>query len=249
MCNIPVYCLMVTGYVPERIQFAKSSLRNFFQQTYNNKHLIIINQSKNEKIVNEDFDNVIEVFVERDTIGKLRNLSLEFVPPNAIWTTWDDDDYRSQSYLQVFMNYFQTNNIDFLMFSNRLEYNILNGHRFRVKLNSGTSIFFCKRTSIVHYDNNKHTMEDIVVKKHALKNFKYKIIDNDPKLYIRLIHDNNTSKYCDPTRTKVRNTKGNVDFLEFELSHKELKYMNEIISTYYKRHVLYVRNNSKTRIA
>ena len=46
----PVYCLMVTGYNADRVQYAKKSIQNFKDKTYNSKFLIILNQSKERLI-------------------------------------------------------------------------------------------------------------------------------------------------------------------------------------------------------
>ena len=38
------------------------------------------------------------------TLGDLRNISLSHVPNGVIWTTWDDDDWRHETYLSVLYN-------------------------------------------------------------------------------------------------------------------------------------------------
>tara|TARA_B110000261_G_C13021267_1_gene332214 strand:- start:146 stop:562 length:417 start_codon:yes stop_codon:yes gene_type:complete len=135
------------------------------------------------------------------------------------------------------MRYMHNSYVDFLMFENRLEHNFINGHSFRVKLKSGTSVFFCKKTAYVQYDNNKGTMEDVVVKKTALSKYKCITINNDPTMYLRFIHSNNTSVYVDSERYTIRNTINNKDFFEYVLSKNEEKYIDKILSKYYKNNV------------
>ena len=227
-----VYCLMITGYTPDRIAYAKASVTNFLDQSYKHKHLILLNQSEENIIDSQNIDNVIEVHVAVDKIGVLRNKSIDMVPDNTVWTTWDDDDFRHPDYLSIFMEEFKNKDVDFLMFQNRFEYNILTNYMFKIKLKSGTMIFFSKRENQVRYDPVS-TMEDQVVKKYAKKHLRYKIIDNDPKLYIRLIHNNNTSLYVDKDKRTLRDTKMHVDYFETEPTPCEIEYLTKIISSYY----------------
>ena len=193
----PVYCLMVTGYNKERLSMARKSIQNFKQQTYKNKNLIILNQSKERLIKKESKDTtVLEVLVDKEdkTLGELRNMSLQFVPPNAIWTTWDDDDYRSSNYIKKMVHIMNKNKAEFLMFQNRIEYNKTNNFSFKMTMKSGFMTFFSVHNPFLEYEHVS-TSEDVKVKNYALKHMKTYIYDNDPKMYIRLIHDDNTSIY------------------------------------------------------
>lgn len=227
-----VYCLMITGYKPERVAYAKKSVINFLEQNYENKYLVILNQSS-ENIIepNQTNERIFERKVAVDKLGILRNKSLEMVPTNAVWTTWDDDDYRHPQYLSIFMKEFCKHDVDFLMFQNRLEYNISTKFKFKIKLKSGTMIFFSKLKSIKY--EPVESMEDQIVKKTALRHFRCKIIDNDPKLYMRLIHDCNTSLYVNNDKNTLRDTSKHVDYFESPLTSDEKEYLDKIISSYY----------------
>ena len=230
--NVPLYCVMITGYHKEREPFARVSVLNFFQQTYANKHLIILNQSE-KALIDTEHDNVLELFVDTMVLGKLRNIALEFIPPNAIWTTWDDDDYRHPTYLQTFANHFLIHDkVDFLMFQNRLEYNLKTKFSFKMTLKSGFMTFFSKRINNLKYDEIS-SMEDVVVKKTALKKYNCVVINNDPTLYLRFTHNSNTSKYVNQNKTSVTDTRNNRDYFETELNSKERKYITKILSNYY----------------
>lgn len=228
----PVYCVMMTGYYKDRESFAKVSVQNFLEQTYPNTHLIIMNQSKNA-LIDTEHDNILELFVDTMVLGKLRNMALKFVPPHAIWTTWDDDDYRHPTYIKTFADYFINNNtVDFLMFQNRLEYNWKTKFSFKMTLKSGFMTFFSKRMNNLLYDEIS-SMEDVIVKKTALKKYKCVVINNDPRLYLRFTHNSNSSKYVNRNKTALTDTKQNQDYFEYELISKEQNYISKILSSYY----------------
>lgn len=230
----PVYCLMITGHSLDRRLFAVKSVANFLDQSYKNKHLIIINQNKNS-LLKRDYTNVLEVYVDKKdkSLGELRNISLQLVPPHAIWTTWDDDDYRDLYYIEIMIRKFLEKKCDFLMFQNRLEYNLKNNFAFKLTLKSGLMTFFARSNPNLVYDHVS-TLEDKVIKSYALKNLKVYIYDNNPLLYVRTIHNSNTSVYVNSARKSISDTSKNKDFFEYNLNKFEKQELNNIIYKYYK---------------
>jgi hypothetical protein len=231
--SIPVYCLMITGQTDMRRSYAKISIKNFLEQSYANKNLIILNQS-NVSLLSREHTNILEVYIdEPHSLGTLRNISLQFVPPNAIWTTWDDDDWRHTHYLTTMISIFDTKEIEFMMFQNRLEYNVRTKFMFRTKMKYGTMIFFAKQNPFLTY-SDKDVLEDIELKQFALENLKYYIYNNDPKMYLRLIHQANTSVYVDPKKHKLKKNQNAKTYFEFDVSEVDSRYINNIISKEYK---------------
>lgn len=230
----PVYCLMITGHSVDRRSFAMKSIQNFFEQSYKNKHLLIINQSK-IPLLQTDYKSVLEVYVnnKNTSLGELRNISLQLVPPNAIWTTWDDDDYRDQTYVETMIHEFIEKKCDFLMFQNRLEYNLKNDFAFKLTLKSGLMTFFARSNPNLIYDHVS-TSEDKVIKNYALKNLNVYLYDNNPFLYVRAIHNSNTSKYVNNDRESISDTSRNKVFFEYNLNKFEKQELNNIIYKYYK---------------
>jgi hypothetical protein len=199
-----------------------------------NKHLIILNQSK-ESLLSKDYENILEVFIDTPmTLGMLRNISLQFVPLNAVWTTWDDDDWRHETFLKTMMTYFiKDERLEFLMFQNRLECNIRSMFMFESTMKSGTMIFFAKQNPNLIYDD-VNVLEDRIIQTYALENMKYVIVKNDPKLYLRIIHTHNTSIYVDPNKTNTKNNDKAINYFEHEISNVNKQYVKNIISTQYK---------------
>lgn len=124
-----VSCLMLTydrafqKPVPSIVHF-ENAVRNFTEQTYKEKELIIVNSgSKNyyesccdvlEKF--KDF-KILHFFVTRDeypTIADLRNKAVEEATGDFIMT-WDDDDKRSNTIIETEMNALVENNADIVM--------------------------------------------------------------------------------------------------------------------------------------
>lgn len=103
MENTLIYGMMVTGKTPEHEVYARYSVEQFNNQTYQFKKLIIINDGdfSLQDICN---DSVIEVRVDNTdkklTLGDLRNIGLDQIEEGAIWVQWDDDDYRDPELLE-----------------------------------------------------------------------------------------------------------------------------------------------------
>lgn len=228
-----VYCLMITGHNEQRYAYAKVSIDNFNLQTYKNKKLVIINQNVKSLMTSEN-ENILEVFVDtkNKSLGILRNISLSFVPPDGYWTPWDDDDWRHPNYLSIMMKKMMNKNVEFLMYQNRLEMNSKNKFCFKAKLVSGTMQFFAKNNPYLTYED-KNVLEDVQMKNFALNNLKTYIYDNDPSLYIRTIHDENTSNYVNNNKNKIRDTKHHKEYFEDEVEMEEKIYTEKILSTYY----------------
>jgi len=234
----PLYCLMITGYKEDRLPFARNSIQNFYSQSYQNKFLIIINQSKT-KLIKQNTHRVLEMYVDSTnlTLGELRNMSLQFVPPNAIWTTWDDDDIRHHDYLSVMTTHLLRKNVECLFFINRIEYNLNSKFSFVMTLNSGFMTMFCKKRPDIQYEHVM-TNEDVQVKQFIQKHLTYFIYNNPPNMYIRLTHGNNTSIYVNKHKKELTDTRKNRLYFERELLPDEHIYLRNIMFKYYKNNVI-----------
>jgi hypothetical protein len=202
----PIYCLMITGKDDRRRRFASTSVTNFKLQSYTNKYLIIVNEGSTSCLNDEqnNDDSILELHVQKSSLGELRNIALSLVPHNAIWTTWDDDDWRSTDYLLILKRMLQKHDKKYLMFCNRLDHNLLTNFTYRVNIPTGTYIFFAYKDPHILYDH-LDTKEDIVVKRHFIDNKESLVMfeNNDPKIYVRFIHDNNTSLFVDKNKRSV----------------------------------------------
>lgn len=230
-----VYCLMVTSNTAHRRPYCRLSVRNFFEQSYPTKRLIIVNLSDSPILTEQERtdDRVLEVRVKRNglSLGAIRNVSLEFVPPHAWWTLWDDDDWRSRDYLERLRSWSQ--GYDFLMIQNRIEYNTTNGFAYVLTLRSGLMSFFAKRLPELRYDDLDRK-EDVLVKRTAEATLRCKAIDNPAEMYIRMVHGMNTSPYVNNSKDTLRDTSHHKEYFERSLSEQESLYMRKILSSKYK---------------
>jgi hypothetical protein len=233
-----IYCIMSTGKSKQRIHFAKVAVTNFLRQTVQNKYLIIVNESRHHRVLNSDqhHPNIIELFnVNKFTLGGKKNFALELVPFGSIWTTWDDDDWRSDDYLAIMTEQLlQHPNKKFLMFVNRLEHNLNTDFTWRFSLLNGTYIFFCFKLPepLLQFDdlNNK---EDVAIKKYLLAHpDQVHLYDNERfDVYIRFSHLENTSSFVDKTKKHLYLNTPIVK--DTPASENEKKYVSKIKNMYY----------------
>lgn len=124
-----VSCLMLTydralqKPIPSII-FFENAVRNFTEQTYKKKELIIVNSGSKSYYeqcceILEKFKDfkILHFFVTRDeypTMGDLRNKAVEEASGDFIMT-WDDDDKRSNSLIEIEMNAMLQENADVVM--------------------------------------------------------------------------------------------------------------------------------------
>lgn len=228
-----IYCLMVTGKDDNRYKFAKIAIKNFNMQTYKNKYLVIINHGKHKLNVNQK--NVIEQYVDKTdkTLGDLRNVSLSFVPKDAIWTTWDDDDWRHEVYLEKLYENLTKNSAKMLMIKNRMDCNLTTKYIWESTMKSGLIWFFGFKNDIFKFES-LDTLEDNIIKTQIEQNnVKTIIYDNDPRLYIRFVHTNNTSPYVSIVKYDVLNYAPDSDYKENYTTDERKDYVRKIIEEHY----------------
>lgn len=228
-----VYGIMITGKDDDRIAIASVSCRNFFEQDYTGtKRLIIINHHTSSVQAHSNKD-VVQIFVDRkkNSLGAMRNIALELVPTNALWTTWDDDDYRSPDYLWKLYRCMNNNNAAAATFINRYEFNSNTDTAWRMTLQSGFVTMLCKKIPGYYY-LNKDSLEDINLKDfYSRQSGGIAIYKNKPDelMYIRLIHKNNTSLYVEPNKVAPANTSSKSDYMESHITEQEKQYISQLM--------------------
>jgi len=230
-----IYCIMITN--KNRKHFIGSALKNFNEQTYPNKALIVINHSPDEKLITDQIKDVHEFVVdktqEKFSLGELRNIALDgFIPNGGLWTTYDDDDIRAKDYLEQLCKRIMFHGIDLLFLKNRLEYNLNNGFVYRSEFKSGMPFFIARKYYGFRY-LDVDTLEDVMVgqdyKKAGKKVAKF---NNDPKIYVRVIHNTNTSTYVRNDKDYIINYDKDSNYHEFEATDKEKKYAESQVTKY-----------------
>lgn len=245
--NEPIYCLMVTGKNICRLDLARKSVDNFREQTYPNKYLLIINHG-DTPILTAPHLNIKEVIVDKrdKTLGYLRNLSVSYVPVGGIWTIWDDDDYRSPKYLDVLYSEMIRRGVSTVSFTFRTECNINTGFVWRAYMGSGYVTLLTRKKSNdkgLYMDEDR--MEDLQLKKRLLDNGHtfYVLQFNDPLMYIRMVHTNNTSLYVNKGKSALRVTHSDI-FKEFEVSESEQKSVLDFFIDYYRKGIACMKHST-----
>ena len=203
-------------------------------QTYTNKKLIIINHG-NIPVMVQKQDNVHEIKINKGnmTLGDLRNFSLSLIPLNAISLTFDDDDWRSPNYMEFMVDTLLKTKSTAVFMKNRVEYNLTNGFSYRSSFDYGSTHMMCIKIDKLQY-LSKDTLEDIQLQSD-LKSFnkKYTAIDNDPTMYLRIIHENNTSPNAAETKNSLIKVSDNSYYKEYDIETDNKAYIDKIIRDYY----------------
>lgn len=231
----PIYCVMMTGKNEERYKFVNIATTNFNQQTYPNKRLIIINHGHRSAFLHEVPKDIEEVMFDKSymTLGDMRNFALDLVPFQALWTIWDDDDYRHSKYLELLYKTMNKHKSDVVFIKNRIDYNFLNQFSYRCKFDKGMPFFLAKKTEVVRY-LSKDSLEDIrLFNDFELRNKKISLIDNDPRLYLRTLHGKNTSLYVNNQKGTIVIYSNESQYHEYDTTQKEKEYVKKIIETYF----------------
>jgi hypothetical protein len=211
-----VYCIMITGKSATRARFAVLAIDNFMQQTYDDRKLLIINHG--EPVINKASHGqgpVVERIVTKgnQTLGHLRNIALSMVPDGAMWCPWDDDDHRSPTFITTLV----INKVKVaVMLRNRIEYSLDNDVCWAASFRSGwiVTVLCDKRRDLVYADLD--TLEDVPLK-IRLNAMNVSVIDNEPLLYIRSRHGDNTSPYVDMAQTSANVSNTIADVSEYPI--------------------------------
>jgi len=226
--NEPVYCMMVTGKNDDRIDLARKSVKNFLEQDYPNKHMIIVNHHPSKNVLidaPEKPKNIKEIVVhknEKITLGHLRNISLKYVPEGAIWHTWDDDDYRRQDYISLLYNHMKSKKASALMIRNRLEYNVETNSSWGSSYSDGFFWYFMYKDDRYQYEE-KETGEDGIIKRNLYADADKKVVvyDNPADIYVRFIHNSNTSRFVKPRQFEPRRFSKKSKYTEWSVNNTQ----------------------------
>jgi len=194
-CNNPkVSCLMVTRH---RAEYVRRSIECFRCQTYENRELIVVNDSDDgtEEIVQGYGDERI-VYIrcpqKHMPLGSLRNFSIDVAKGHYIMQ-WDDDDVYHCNRILLQLECLMESGCD-ACFLERLilawpSRNLLRVSRRRLWEGS----MLAMKDSIPKYFALERREDSHLVKRWAREGGRYCVLDN-PDLYVYVIHGRNT---CD----------------------------------------------------
>jgi glycosyltransferase involved in cell wall biosynthesis len=222
-----IYALMITGKDAYHHKLALKSIRSFKEQTYKNKVLIIVNDGE-FTYANPEISNIKEIKVpKQNTLGDLRNISLEAIPEGAVWIQWDDDDWHHPTRMAEQYQFMKKNNLGAVCLVQQLQYSSkLNSAWIMHSYEGIAGTMVARSNKNVRY-SSKIRGEDTDFFYSTRKNMKLGAMNNPPELYVRLIHGNNT---WDEEHFYLSKRKSN----DFSIPGKSKKYLDNIINTHYK---------------
>jgi hypothetical protein len=197
----PIYALMVTGKFRERYRMALWSLRSFERQSYENKHLIVINDGPsylNRGSVREFKKNVHEIALHSPngvpaklTLGDLRNIALAHVPSGGIWMQWDDDDWHHEDAMKLQYEQMRSTAADICYLKSQIQLLASENRMWIRDREEGIpGTIMARRFPDMFYPPIARN-EDTEFS-HANSHRRVTVFDNPPTHYIRLIHGMNT---------------------------------------------------------
>ena len=226
-----ISALMITGKSPERYPLARVSLDCFFDQTWSNKEMVIINHGT-EKVCSVVDPRVKEVFVEKGpgiTLGDMRNWSIE--NSTGDWCmTWDDDDWHHPTRMQNQMAHSRERHITTYMWQVRCS--LTNNCAFYDKMPTG------QQMSVMYERSTPARYLSLEVREDTkfIEWFSGKVvcIDNhvgnvgcDPTQYVRFYHGRNIWDFGHMMNGSDAQYKPAQDQIDLTPYHSEL--LNNII--------------------
>lgn len=227
-----IYGVMITG-LPGRKPMADIAVENFFEQTYPNKKLIIVNDGD---YTFDPHPDIKEIKTDKKVLGELRNIGLNAVARNNIIIQWDDDDYKHPELMMRQYNELINSKADMCLLKKQL--------RYCFELNSGWVLdsvmgihgtpMFYKRYNMI-YPNKSRGEDTGFINRMRIAKQSIHVWDNHPVYYLRFIHGNNTwdnnhFKLDQRVRDKI------------ELEEKFLKWFFYIVKRY--RDVICINNGT-----
>lgn len=223
-----ITCVMITA---NRAELARAAIANFREQTHRHKHLLVINHGAGADIADPgSMFNVTEVRVDKGalTLGDLRNMALELVPYNGLFCVWDDDDHRAPGFLGTLYGAMVDADADAVCFSHRLEYNMATRFAWRTFLRPGFVHVLARKDHRVRY-LSKDSMEDVELLATMRAVYRvHTLVDNDPRMYVRLVHGANTSEYVDAGKMAVVRNPPDADWQEHLPTPGEAAYIRDV---------------------
>jgi glycosyltransferase involved in cell wall biosynthesis len=187
----PIYAMMITGKDPRRLPLARMAIDSFRQQTYPNLKLVIVDDSPGDGFELE----LTELDVDRirlpkgKTLGELRNLALDAIPYDAVWVQWDDDDWRHPEC--VAEQFKALGDAGAVALKSQVQHLVRLDQSWVVTRTRGIEGTVMARKNHVRYPAIPKA-EDSVFRDRMMRCVEWRVWDNPPEMYVRLIHGANT---------------------------------------------------------
>ncbi len=226
MCET-VYGLMITGKDAYHEKLARRSIDSFLAQTYREKHLIIVNDGP-YSFHDIKSDDITEIRVEKgNTLGELRNISLDAVPEGCVWVQWDDDDWHHPEVVQAQYDRLLETKATAVLLHSQVQYSQKKHAAWMNAARHGImGTILSRKVNDVRYPSLKKS-EDAHFIHEMRQKYKVAVLWNPPEYYLRFVHGYNTwDEGHFKLKTRLRNT--------FRIPKEAKQYLKEILYTKYQ---------------
>ncbi len=224
----PIFAVMITG-TPTRSHFAKNSILSFLAQTYPNKYLIIINDGDYSfDVKGIPSDRIRQVQLQtKEILGTLRNKAFEYIPANAVFIQWDDDDWHAPKIIAEQYAVLQEHEVDTCLLGNQIKYAIPKNSAWDDTTPSyyhgfAGTIMMRHKMDLRYPAWPRHEDSEFFLT-FLRRHYTHIRWHNPSHYYIRFIHDHNTSTHFQLSERKEN---------EWLFSTKASRYLKEILELY-----------------
>ena len=222
-----IYAVMITGKDDFHKKLAERSIQSFLEQTYPNKHLIIVNDG-NYSLGYINKELITEIKLDKKyVLGALRNIGIKQIPENGIYFQWDDDDWHHPDIMKKQYEYMQKNSADGCILLSQVMYCFKINAAWISTRKHGNGIegtIMCKKKEDIFYPEDAKS-EDSVFLKDFKKKYKLIVWDNPAFYYLRFVHGHNT---WDEEHFKLKNFEKN----QWLISQEAINYLSQIVPLY-----------------
>lgn len=184
-----VSAIMITGKDRYHERFARKSVENFHQQTYQNKSLLIVNDGE-YSLKDLECSIVRELRLkDKKHLTQLRNIGLEMANTDFV-IQWDDDDWRVPELIEKQLVLLLKSGKKACFLKTQLRYSFLHNSAYVFSWVTGVwgTILHKKNDTRYPYPPAKGQKDSDVA---FAQKFDAVVLDNLPWYYIRFFHGHN----------------------------------------------------------
>lgn len=186
-----IYAVMITGKDSFHKLLAMNSIKSFLNQTYPNKHLIIVNDG-DYSLAHINPELITEIKLEnKQVLGKLRNIGLRYIPENGVYLQWDDDDWHHPKLMEEQYKSMISSEAQLCLLQNQVQYAFKINSSWVKKNNTGImGTIMCRKKNNIKYPIISKSEDDYFLRKYA--KYPKAVFNNPAHYYLRFIHGYNT---------------------------------------------------------
>lgn len=220
-----IYAVMITGKDDFHKNLAEKSIQSFLQQTYPNKHLIIVNDG-DYSLGHLNKELITEIKLDKKHIlGVLRNIGISYIPENGIYFQWDDDDWHHPDIMEKQYKFMKKKSADACILIKQVVYCFKINSAWITSRSSGIEgTVMCRKKRDILYPEAAKSEDSVFLKNYKKK---YKLVkwDNPEYYYLRFVHGHNT---WDDNHFKLERFKEG----EWLISKEAMEYLAEVVPLY-----------------